>query len=122
MAPSRQASSSAPMAPTMTSSLIQPTRVIQAPASCPGRGAAWSEANGAPQIRDPGYFDTAEENRGPGSAAHRCALRCARDTRTFRRGSFRGRHAGVAERFHRLAAQVVPQPAGDLAEAGIADD
>src|ERR1700760_39988 len=36
-------------------------------------------------------------------------------------GSYGG-HPGVAERLHRLAAEVVPQPSRDLAEGRLADD
>jgi len=46
-----------------------------------------SEANGALQTRDPGFFVALESNRGPGSAVHRFALtrftlHRIRDTRT----------------------------------------
>ena len=45
--------------------------------ACPARAAARSAAA---QMRNHGCFGTTT-NRGPGSAAHRFALRCARDTR-----------------------------------------
>src|SRR3954466_2640447 len=55
-------------------------RYVRAPAktrSCPGRGAARAQQSGAPLIRD--HCDGGVR-KGPGSAAHHCVLRCARDT------------------------------------------
>src|SRR5690349_17764014 len=45
---------------------------------------AAQHASDAPQMRGPAFFAV---NRGPGSAAHRFTLRCARDTSLFRPGS-----------------------------------
>src|SRR5437868_8036706 len=102
MNPTRQHNSSSPIAMVRTAILIQPTRVIPMTVARPCHCGAWP---GSPSL------DLKSLVRWmPGSSPPRLE-----PPASFRR-------LGIAERLHRLAAQVLPQPSGDFGKSRVADD